>query len=124
MHSNRQNALLGATDIRIVAGRDELAVEAELGGVARMSRFVMIFPIGLTLFLSGVLSAVFAVRFGPGNWMAAVAAFVGANAVIWLILGPIMARSMQARTNHALDALLANMVTVGEGSQRAVNCHE
>ena len=85
-----------------------------MGGVATMSRFVMLFPIALVLCLGIVLSAVFAVRFGPGMWIGGLATAVGVNTVVWLVLGPLMARSIRRRTCRALDALLANLVIVGE----------
>jgi hypothetical protein len=116
MNSSRESALAGASRIRLVTGRGELAVEADLGGVARLSRFVTLFPLGLCLFLAAVLSAVFAVVFGPGNWVIAVAAATGGVALLWLLLGPLLARGIRARTCRGLDALLANMVAVGESA--------
>ena len=53
---------------------------------------------------------------GPGVWVAAVVAAVGGNAALWLLLGPLMARWVRTRTDRALDALLANMVSVGESA--------
>ena len=116
MNSTRQSALVGASRIRISGGRSELAVEADLGGVEWMSRFVTLFPIGLVLGLGVVLSVVFSAVFGPGIWIFAVAGAVGGNALLWLVLGPMMARGIRARTNRALDTLLANMIVVGESA--------
>lgn len=116
MNSSRESGLTGASRIRISGGRGELAVEADLGGVAWMARFVKLFPIGLVLCLGIVLSVVFSVVFGPGVWIVAVAAAVVGNAVLWLVLGPLMARGFRARTDRALDTLLANMVAVGEAA--------
>ena len=113
MNSSRESGLTGASRIRISVGRGELTLEADLGGVARLGRFVTLFPLGLCLFLAVVLSAVFSVLFGPGSWMVAVAVTLGGIAIVWLVLGPLMARSFRARTVRALDALLANMVKVG-----------
>jgi hypothetical protein len=117
MNSTRQSALAGASRIHLRGGRGELAVEADLGGVARMSRFVTLFPIGLALGLGVVLSVVFGALFGPGAWIVAVAAAVAGNAVLWLLLGPLLARGIRARTGRALDTLLANMVSVGESAE-------
>lgn len=44
------------------------------------------------------------------------AAITGGNALLWLLLGPWIARRLQDRTCRRLDALLANMVAVGEGA--------
>lgn len=116
MNSSRQSALVGASRIRISGSRSELALEADLGGVARMSRFVMLFPIGLVLCLGVVLCVVFSALLGPGNWIFAVAGAAGGNAVLWLLLGPLVARGIRARTCSGLDSLLANMVVVGEAA--------
>ena len=77
---------------------------------------VTLFPIGLVLCLGVILSLVFGVLFGPEIWVAAVTAALGGNAALWLLLGPLMARWIRARTNRALDTLLANMVSVGESA--------
>ena len=115
MHSTRQTALLGATRITIARRSSDLSVEAELGGVAKMSRFVMLFPITLVLVLGVILTAVFWTVFGSGIWIWAVAGAIGVNGVTWLLIGPLMAKGMQTRTNRALDALLANMVAAARG---------
>ncbi len=107
---------MGATRIRISSGGGNLAVEADLGGVANLARFIKLFPIGLVLCLGIAFAIVFSVIFGPGVWIVAVATAVGGNAVLWLVLGPLLARGFRARTDRALDTLLANMVVVGEAT--------
>jgi hypothetical protein len=114
MNSSRDSALVGASRIQMRGDRHELSLEAELGGVARMTRFVTFFPPALLFGLGLLLSIVFSVLFGPGLWILAVFAAVGGNALVWMLLGPLIARSMQARTRKGLESLLANMVTVGE----------
>ncbi len=116
MNSTRQSALLGASRIHLAGGPSELTLEAELGGVARMSRFAALFPLGLCLLLFVVLSAVFGAIFGLGWWVYLVAAVTGGNALLWLVLAPILSRFFKARTCQALDALLNNMAVVGGGS--------
>ena len=116
MNSSRESGLMGASRIRISAGHAELAVEADLGGVERLARFLKLFPIALVLCLGVVFAVVFSVTFGSGAWIVAVAAAVGGNAAVWLVLGPWMAKSFRARTSRALDTLLANMVAVGESA--------
>ena len=86
-------------------------------GVARMRRFVTLFPVGLVLGLGAVLSVLFSVVLSPGMGVVAVAAVVGGNAALWLVLGPLLARWIRARTCRGLDALLANMVAVAEAGQ-------
>lgn len=116
INSSRESGLMGATRIRISSGGGNLAVEADLGGVANLARFIKLFPIGLVLCLGIAFAIVFSVIFGPGVWIVAVATAVGGNAVLWLVLGPLLARGFRARTDRALDTLLANMVVVGEAT--------
>src|SRR5262245_19152011 len=99
MRSNRRKPLVGAFRIHLL-GRSG---DADLGGVASLSRFVTLFPIGLVLLLGVVLSVVFGVVFGPGTWIAVVATVVGGNAALWSLLGPMMAQRIRARTDRALD---------------------
>jgi hypothetical protein len=116
MNSTRESPLVGASRIHIRNESGKLELAAELGGVQRMSRFVTYFPIGLVLFLGIVLAAVFGIVFGQGMWTVGLWAAVGINALIWLILGPMVTRHIRKRTDHALDPLLANMVAVGESA--------
>ena len=117
MNSSRESGLMGATRIRCSHSGSELAVEADLGGVAFLTRFVTLFPPALCLGLGVVFFVVFGVVFGPGIWMVPVVAATGGLAVMWLFLGPLMARSFRKRTDRALDALLANMVAIGDAAE-------
>jgi len=116
MNSSRQSALLGATRIRLIGRAQELALEAELGGVEFMSKFVRYFPLGLSAVLFIVLALVFSIQFGDRMgtwWLWPLGIAVGANMLMWLLLGPWMARRMKARTCEALDALLNNIAVLG-----------
>lgn len=113
MHSTRQSPLLGASRLRLVVGPNEIAMDAELGGAARMARFVRLFPIGLIAGIGILLSVVFFLVFGPGIWITVVGGALSANAALWLFLAPLMARGIRTRTERALDTLLANLVSVG-----------
>jgi hypothetical protein len=114
MFGSRQNDLAGASVIRITNGHGELAMEADLGGVARMKRFLTLFPVGLCLFLTVFFFVLFSILFGPGPWTMPVLGMTGGMAVLWSILGPLIAGTFRRRTVRGLDTLLANMVTVGE----------
>jgi hypothetical protein len=118
MNDNRQSPLVGASRIHISSRRGELALEADLGGVVWISRFVQLFPLGLCLFLAVLFSVVFGMVFGPGIQVFAVAGPLGGIALLWLFLGPLIARRIRARTCRGLDTLLANMVAVGEPGER------
>ena len=116
MNSSRESPLMGASRIHVVGTSGELALEADLGGVEWMARFVTLFPVSLALGLGILFFVVFSIVFGPGPWMIGVAAGCGGLALMWLVLGPWMARSIRKRTCRGLDALLANMVAVGEST--------
>src|SRR5262245_34476712 len=88
LNSTRQSALVGASRILIRGGTSELAVEADLGGAAFMTRFVMLFPIGLALALGCVFAVLFGFLFPQDPWVfVTIAIAVGGNALVWLVLG-------------------------------------
>jgi hypothetical protein len=113
MTSTRQSTLLGASRIQVIRGGHELSVEAELGGVKRMTRFVTLFPIGLSLFLGVLFFVVFSFVFDHRAWLVPVVAVTGANALLWLFLAPVLARHVHTRTCRGIDALLSNMASAG-----------
>jgi hypothetical protein len=114
MNSSRQSPLVGASRVRVEAASGELRLDADLGGVQRMSRFVTLFPPALWLSLGVVFVVLFSVSFGLGAWIIPVVAIPAGLALLWLVLGPLLTRGIRARTCRALDTLLANMVATGE----------
>lgn len=120
MNSSRQSALLGASRLRLTRGIQELSVQAELGGVETMARFVTLFPIVLVLGLGIIFVLLAAVQQGgqmPSRAsLVPVIAAVAPNAALWLILGPWMARRIGRKTREALDALLNNMAVAGRSA--------
>jgi hypothetical protein len=114
MNSTRQSPLLGASRLRVAGGSEELSVDAELGGVERMSRFVRVFPIALNLVLLVVLVGVFAVVLPRAIGLAATiaGAATGANVLLWLLLAPVFARRLRDRSCRAIDTLMTNMEAV------------
>src|SRR3954452_23972968 len=91
LSSTRQNALLGATRIRLEAAGGQLAVRADLGGVRWLRRFVLLFPPMLCLGIGAVLMAVFWIALPAGlrKLEAALAAIIGLQMVMWMIVGPV-----------------------------------
>jgi hypothetical protein len=114
--SSRQSALLGASRIQVTRRSTELALEAELGGVQRLARFVTLFPLGLCLFLCVLFFVVFSLVLDNFRWVIPVVALTGGNALLWLFLGPLMSRQFRARTCQGIDALLNNMAVAGKGA--------
>ena len=110
MTSTKQSPLTGASGIIVRARGQSLRLEAELGGVQTMSRFVLGFPFVLGLVLVGVFYLVF----GQGGDFVTAAIATAAAVGPWIVIGPLMARWIKLRTTRALDALLENMAMIGK----------
>ncbi len=121
LNSTRQNPLLGATKITLTINGKNLDADAELGGVERMQRFLTRFPflLGLVLGLlfgvgGGVLfGQLFGVGFGVPwaqgwQWLVAAICFAMLPVAPWLFISPLMSRSIQKRTEHAIATLVHN----------------
>jgi hypothetical protein len=63
-----------------------------------------------------IFFVVFSLVFDQYTWIVPTAAVIGINALVWLILTPILGRSLRTRTGRALDVLLGNMVVAGEAT--------
>jgi len=123
LNSTRQNPLLGASRIHLELHGNELSLDAELGGVETMRRFLMRFPfmlgLGLGLFFGVVGGIAFGRQFGVGfgvpwaqglTWM--LLAIGGAMLPVtpWLFLSPMMSKMIRTRTQNALTTLVTNAV--------------
>ena len=115
MQSSRQNPLCGASRMRWVQDGRTVTLEAELGGARWMARFVKVFPLALTLGLVVVLGIVFGFVLAPQQQimtLATLGAIAVFDTVIWLLLGPMMARGIENRTRQALDSYFTNVVAL------------
>ena len=99
MHSNREPALLGASELRIRVTSSMIPARATLGGVATMRAFLFLFPPGLAL----SLALIFALS-GMGMWWVSLFAVAP-----WLLLSPWMASLIERRTTRAVDRLVSGM---------------
>lgn len=106
MRNNRQSPLLGASRIRLVARGEKLNLEAELDGARKLGLFARIFPPALCLFLGLLFTVLFSVQQDNTLWMLPVYSVVGGMLLMWLILGPILARRILANSRKALDLLV------------------
>jgi hypothetical protein len=117
--SARHNPLLGASRLRVSFQEGRLSVAAELGGVARLSRFVHVFPVVLALGLALTLGAIFTIAFEGAQASAARTATLAvllAQVVIWAALGPLLARRIEARTRKAIDVFMVNVRLIAADS--------
>lgn len=121
MNSTNQPALLGATKIDLRIVNDALQIDAVLGGVDSMRRFLFRFPlllgIGLGLLFGVGGGLMFGRQFGIGfgvpwaaGWRWIAVAMCGALLPVspWLVLSPLIANSILNRTRRALDVLAGN----------------
>ncbi len=109
MLSSRENAIRGVTKARVTSSRGRIEIQAELGGVARLRRFVTLFPIALGMLLATtfllIVWATGELGKRPVNvWIPLVAPLL--STLPWLILGPWMARLFRRRTERAIELLL------------------
>jgi hypothetical protein len=109
MNSSRQNALVGASELTLARSGPKLVLEAELGGVRRMQRFILWFPSLLIIGLAGLLSTVFFFVMPTRAWVLPVLLTCGANLGLWLVLGPIMSRTMRNKTIASLDGFAQSL---------------
>lgn len=111
INSTRQNPLKAVTQASFVVRNSAIEFTGVLGGAEKMTRFLRIFPLALGAFflLLWTIMAV-AVPVFRHWWIFVIAV---APLTPWLVLGPMIGRSIQTRTRAAVDALLANMVLLG-----------
>ena len=109
MHSNQEDPIRGMTQAEIWVDEGRIRLAGELGGVARMKRFLYIFPFALGVGLALVFGVVsWTVHSFPGY-----VAFIPVLPVLpWIVLSPWMVNLMQKRAILAIDTLLHNM-TIG-----------
>lgn len=121
LRSTSQNPLLGATRITLKVAEHHLAMEADLNGVRTLQSFVRWFPLGLGLVLGVTLGVVqgfvlgsqsgvgFGVPWASGwRWMALTLGGSLLPVSPWLILAPMISRSIEKRTKSSLDTLVIN----------------
>ena len=109
--STKQDPLLGISRAEFSIKRFSLEVKAELGGVAWMRNFLLMLFIGLGIFDLIVFGALwyFLDALRPYPWLLA---FPLAALLPWVILGPILTRSIKKRTLDALKKLLDSMAVL------------
>lgn len=99
MHSNQQPDLLGATHIHLRLSRTEISVNAILGGVDTMKRFVYFFPPALVISLL-VMGSIF------GD---AIEAYFYLLIIPWIFIGRFIGKILEKTTTTAIDRLTRGM---------------
>lgn len=118
LRSSKQHPLLGASRVRLAAEGGRLRLTAELGGIARMKRFLQWFP---TIAMAGAavaMAVAFYAQYGlekPEMWIAP-AAVITFDLVFCLVFVPLITRHLEKQTREALDVLVANAAQLGTES--------
>lgn len=103
MNSNRVDPLRGVSRGRVTLSGSELTIQAELGAVRNLQRFVRFFPTALCL----VLFIIFYFAL-PRQGLKVAALVCGINAAVWIPIGMIWAPALGRGTVRALDTLMDN----------------
>ena len=109
--STRENPLKGMTEATFIVRNSAIEVSADLGGAQWLKNFLRIMPLamaGLFLVVFGIL-AIFVPVFR--NWWVYLIPLAALSP--WVILAPVLSRSMERRTTAAIDDLLSNMIMLG-----------
>lgn len=105
MISNRQNAIRGVTKGKVQFTSSSIVFTGELGGVEFMKKFVCFFPPALILGLTATLSIVFYLTNQFSVEFLAFALLI----IPWLFIGPLVGKSIQRKTENAINTLLENL---------------
>ena len=111
MTSTRGNPLKGLTEGTFIVRNSAIEVSAVLGGVQWLKKFLRIMPLSMAvlfLIIFGAL-AIFVPVFR--NWWVFLIPIAALSP--WLILAPVVGRSIEGRTREALVDLVANMALLG-----------
>ncbi len=110
----RRNPLLAASTM-VVAVRDgRLALGAELGGLGKLRKFLILLIGGMALLFLVGFGAFMLPQVLQGKEHPAMLALPLAPFAPWPVLGPVIVRVSRARAVKALDTLLDNVRTIGQ----------
>ncbi len=111
MLSSRQNPIVGISRICIRGASGNISIEAEFGGIRKLTQYLVVFIVGMAIFFVVFLGILLPKQAQPLNKtiLKTLAPFVP-----WPVLIPLIHIWMKSRTSKALDRLLTNMVTLGK----------
>ena len=114
MLSSRQNPLVGISRVCIRRTSGELSIEAEFGGIRKLTKYLVFFIVGMAIFFLVVFGIIFSRQGQPANKIILIAL---APFIPWPVIIPLMAIWMKSRTSKALDTLVKNMIALGREGQ-------
>jgi len=111
MNSTRQNPLQGISYADFTIEHSSLQVRAELGGVDRLQRFLVLLLLGVGMFDSLVFLGLwyFLDELRAHPWFLVIPLIIF---LPWTIISPLLARWVGKRTRNALNALLSSMAVL------------
>lgn len=110
MLSSRQNPMVGISRICIRGTSGNLSIEAEFGGIRKLTKYLSFFILGMAIFFVVFFGILFSKQGQPLNKTILISL---APFIPWPVLIPLIYLWMKSRTSKALDRLLTNMVTLG-----------
>ncbi len=110
MLSSMQNPLVGISRVCIRGTSGNISIEAEFGGIRRLTKYLVFFIVGTAIFFLVFFGIMFSKQGRPLN---KIILNVLAPFIPWPILIPLIHILMKSRTSKALDRLLTNMITLG-----------
>jgi hypothetical protein len=105
--STRQSPLLGISTAVIDFGRSQIVIDAELGGLNRMSQLLLAILIGVGVIDSAIFFALwyYLPELNQNRWFLFVPAL---TLLLWIFIAPLITRFIRRRCEDAIDTLLRN----------------
>lgn len=110
MLSSRQNPIVGISRICIRGTSGNITIEAEFGGIRKLTKYLVVFIVGMAIFFLVLFGILLPKQGQPLNKTILISL---APFIPWPVLIPLIHIWMKSRTFKALDRLLTNMVTLG-----------
>jgi len=110
MLSSRQNPLVGISRVCIRGTSGNLSIEAEFGGIRRLTKYLVLFIVGMAIFFLVFFGIILPKQGQPADKIILISL---APFIPWSVIIPLMAMWMKSRTAKSLDTLLNNMVALG-----------
>jgi len=106
-NSTRQNALSGMSRGIFSFSRSTISIDADLGGVDRMSRFLLFLLAGMGIFNTLVFTGLwlFIDKLHAHPWFLAIP---GMTLLLWIFIAPIMTKWIRKRCEEAITNFLDN----------------
>ncbi|MEZ6143050.1 MAG: hypothetical protein R3B84_21000 [Zavarzinella sp.] len=123
-NNNRQDPLLGASQIELRAGYNNLQLSADLSSARWLQKFVSTFPMILTVVILGIVSIVLSLTTPMGVWVYILLGIFAVDVVIFSIVGKLVGGKIMQNTTNALEQFLNNVVQLADAQLASTHPHE